>query len=220
MKSSKKHSLRIVRLIFTGLLLFEFLNWVEILPVKVEFSWLGLIITGGTVFTILEILEHRLKKYHGIELPASAFIIGLIPVLYDASGDIFHWYGRFDWYDQIAHFLGSSMAAAIVFIFFRTLHRAEHINWTLGTRAFFAFTTAVTFGVLYELEEFGEDVLTCYHGDLIPFLVEKLLPCGQRFGDAYDTGTDLFFDFLGGGAAVLTAWAFIAYRRKRAAKLS
>ena len=211
----KKHSLRLVRSFFIILLVFEFLNWIGVFHIQVEFSWAGLIITAGAVYAFLEFLEHRLKKYHGANLPPIAFLLGLIPVLYDAAGDIFHFYGRFNGYDKVGHFFGAGMAAAVIFIFLKTLSEAGYINWNLRTKAFFSFTAAVTFGVLYELEEFGEDLLTCFHKDFIPFLVKMLLPCGHRFGDAYDTGGDLFFDVLGALAAVIIGWSIVRIMRKK-----
>lgn len=212
----KKHYLIAVRLLFTALLIFEFLNWFEILHFKVEFTWLGLIITSGGVYGFLEYLNYYLKKYHQINLPRAAFLLGFIPVVYDAMGDVFHFYD-FWWYDIVAHFFGSAAAAGIIFYFLMTLRRKEFIDWFLRTEMFFAAAAAVTFGVLYELEEFGEDLLTCYHRDFIPFLADKLLPCGMRFGNVYDTGSDLFFDVAGAAAAMLAAW-MIMLLLKRAKK--
>ena len=200
-----KYALRLIRLSFAVLLIFEFLNWIGVLHFEVKFTWLGLIITGGGVYGFLEFLNYYLKKHHQAGIHWVAFLLGLIPVVFDAAGDMFYFYNYW-WYDISAHFLGSAAAAGIIFAFFKILRRTNFVNWYLGTRIFFAFTTAVALGVLFELEEFGEDLLTCYHRDLIPFLVDKLLPCGTRFGDAADTGSDLFFDVLGGIFAVLAAW--------------
>ena len=201
----EKTALRTIRLLFAALLIFEFLNWIGALHFEVKFTWLGLIITGGGVYGFLEFLNYYLKKHHQAGIHWVAFLLGLIPVVFDAAGDMFYFYNYW-WYDISAHFLGSAAAAGIIFAFFKILRRTNFVNWYLGTRMFFAFTTAVALGVLFELEEFGEDLLTCYHRDLIPFLVDKLLPCGTRFGDAADTGSDLFFDVLGGIFAVLAAW--------------
>ena len=201
----EKTALRTIRLLFAALLIFEFLNWIGALHFEVKFTWLGLIITGGGVYGFLEFLNYYLKKHHQAGIHWVAFLLGLIPVVFDAAGDMFYFYNYW-WYDISAHFLGSAAAAGIIFAFFKILRRTNFVNWYLGTRIFFAFTTAVALGVLFELEEFGEDLLTCYHRDLIPFLVDKLLPCGTRFGDAADTGSDLFFDVLGGIFAVLAAW--------------
>lgn len=206
--------LAIIRFLFWALLGFEFLNWIEILHFEVKFTWLGLIITAGVVYGFIEYLHRYLKKHHQAGMPWIAFVFGFVPVFYDATGDVFYWYD-FWWYDVVAHFLGSAMAAAVIFSFFRILRRVNFTNWYFGTKMFFAFTTAVTFGVFFELEEFGEDFLTCYHRDFIPFLVEKLLPCGTRFGNAFDTGADLFFDVLGGLTAVLITWGIVVLRQAK-----
>ena len=187
----EKTALRTIRLLFAALLIFEFLNWIGALHFEVKFTWLGLIITGGGVYGFLEFLNYYLKKHHQAGIHWVAFLLGLIPVVFDAAGDMFYFYNYW-WYDISAHFLGSAAAAGIIFAFFKILRRTNFVNWYLGTRIFFAFTTAVALGVLFELEEFGEDLLTCYHRDLIPFIADKLLPCGQRFGDAYDTGAIFF----------------------------
>ena len=212
-----KYALRLIRLSFAVLLIFEFLNWIAVLHFEVKFTWLGLIITGGGVYGFLEFLNYYLKKHHQAGIHWVAFLLGLIPVVFDAAGDMFYFYNYW-WYDISAHFLGSAAAAGIIFAFFKILRRTNFVNWYLGTRIFFAFTTAVALGVLFELEEFGEDLLTCYHRDLIPFIADKLLPCGQRFGDAYDTGADLFYNVLGGLAAVLIAFGWSLHRRSLEAK--
>ena len=212
-----KYALRLIRLSFAVLLIFEFLNWIGVLHFEVKFTWLGLIITGGGVYGFLEFLNYYLKKHHQAGIHWVAFLLGLIPVVFDAAGDMFYFYNYW-WYDISAHFLGSAAAAGIIFAFFKILRRTNFVNWYLGTRMFFAFTTAVALGVLFELEEFGEDLLTCYHRDLIPFIADKLLPCGQRFGDAYDTGADLFYNVLGGLAAVLIAFGWSLHRRSLEAK--
>ena len=213
----EKTALRTIRLLFAALLIFEFLNWIGALHFEVKFTWLGLIITGGGVYGFLEFLNYYLKKHHQAGIHWVAFLLGLIPVVFDAAGDMFYFYNYW-WYDISAHFLGSAAAAGIIFAFFKILRRTNFVNWYLGTRMFFAFTTAVALGVLFELEEFGEDLLTCYHRDLIPFIADKLLPCGQRFGDAYDTGADLFYNVLGGLAAVLIAFGWSLHRRSLEAK--
>jgi len=213
----EKTALRTIRLLFAALLIFEFLNWIGALHFEVKFTWLGLIITGGGVYGFLEFLNYYLKKHHQAGIHWVAFLLGLIPVVFDAAGDMFYFYNYW-WYDISAHFLGSAAAAGIIFAFFKILRRTNFVNWYLGTRIFFAFTTAVALGVLFELEEFGEDLLTCYHRDLIPFIADKLLPCGQRFGDAYDTGADLFYNVLGGLAAVLIAFGWSLHRRSLEAK--
>lgn len=207
-----------VRALFLTLLAFEFLNWFKILHFSVEFTWFGLIVTAGGVYGFVECLHYYLKKNHQVGLPAMAFLFGFIPVFYDALGDVFHFY-NIPGYDKVGHFFGSAMAAGVMFLFLWTLKRRNFINWRLGTKMLFAFTVTVSFGVLYELEEFGEDLLTCYHKNLIPFLAEKLLPCGARFGDAYDTGSDLFFDVLGAAAAVLIGWAIITLSQRRASNV-
>ena len=213
----EKTALRTIRLLFAALLIFEFLNWIGVLHFEVKFTWLGLIITGGGVYGFLEFLNYYLKKHHQAGIHWVAFLLGLIPVVFDVAGDMFYFYNYW-WYDISAHFLGSAAAAGIIFAFFKILRRTNFVNWYLGTRIFFAFTTAVALGVLFELEEFGEDLLTCYHRDLIPFIADKLLPCGQRFGDAYDTGADLFYNVLGGLAAVLIAFGWSLHRRSLEAK--
>jgi len=213
----EKTALRTIRLLFAALLIFEFLNWIGALHFEVKFTWLGLIITGGGVYGFLEFLNYYLKKHHQAGIHWVAFLLGLIPVVFDVAGDMFYFYNYW-WYDISAHFLGSAAAAGIIFAFFKILRRTNFVNWYLGTRIFFAFTTAVALGVLFELEEFGEDLLTCYHRDLIPFIADKLLPCGQRFGDAYDTGADLFYNVLGGLAAVLIAFGWSLHRRSLEAK--
>lgn len=205
--------IRAIRAFFALLLAFEIANWIGMLHVKLEFTWSGLILTLAAVWGVVEAIQRWLRRAYKTTLPWYAFALAFVPVAYDAIGDTFHLYGRFLWYDQYGHLQGGAATAAFVFIVFAILRNVGRVSWGLRSQSFFAFTTAVTFGVFYELEEYGEDLLACYHRDLVSAFLQRFLLCGYRFGDALDTGNDLFMNVVGGILVLAVVW--VVYYLKR-----
>lgn len=206
----------VMRILFGALLAFEFLNWIGVIAVRPEFTWMGLMITGGLVWAAVELVNRWMRTSFRESLPWFAFAVAFLPVLYDAVGDMAHFYGQFSWYDQYGHAQGAGASALFVFIVFWVLTKVGRVSWGLRLRSLLAFTTAVTVGVFYELEEYGEDLLACYHRDLIPTFLERVISCGYRFGDALDTGNDLFMNVVGGTVVLLIIWLVYYLKKERA----
>jgi len=197
MLSISKICLNLVRLGFLAWIVFELLNWAEILHFTLDFTWLGLVLTSGFVWGVLEIVSARLKKSTGKPLPWFVFLLALVAVSFDAMGDVAHWYSTYEWYDQVGHVLGGSMAALVAFFVFWHLKEAGNISIGKKLAGFMALTTSAFLGVLYELEEYLEDVFTG----------------GNRLGSGVDTANDMMWNTVGGLVVVILLVVFI--RKKR-----
>ncbi len=186
----------ISRLGFLLWIIFELLNWQGVLNFTLDFSWLGLVLTAGFVWVSLEIISWRLKKVSGKPLPWFAFFLSLLSVSFDAFGDTHHLYSRFFWYDQVAHVIGGAMAGLVTFVFVWRLVEAGRINLGRKLSGFFAVCISSFLGVLYEIEEYLEDVLTG----------------SQRAGNSFDTSNDLLWNTV--GALVIVAIAVLLIKKR------
>lgn len=184
-----KISIFFIRLIFFILVFFEFLNTVGILHYDLEFSWLGLLLTACFVWFGLEIIFYYYKKRHKFLLPVFVFFVPFLNIFVDALGDIFHWYGKFSWYDQMAHLLSGIASAALIFFITKIYIDKKRIRWDNKLVGSFAIGLSTVFGVLYELEEYAE----------------SLFLHNNRLGDRFDTPNDLFFNLIGAFLGTLVA---------------
>lgn len=168
------------RVLFSSLLIFELLVWLKVIPLTVTFTIIGLMITQGAVWLVLEVIQARLR------CPYQWWIMTLIvlAVMLDAAGDFFHWYAIFRWYDAALHLFASGVAALWVWNIAMLVYgkRAAHKLIFIST-----FAIAVTMGVAYEIEEYLEDYFTGSH----------------RLGDGFDTANDLLLNTIGALGAVL-----------------
>mgnify|MGYP001562475370 CR=1 FL=1 len=189
--------LTFARLAFGGWLLVEVLSWAKILPLTLEFTWFGLVITGGVAWGTIELISWRLRKLGAQNLWGGTLLLVLVSQCTDAGGDIFRMYGTYSWYDQVAHLVGGAAIALVFFNLLTSLHVAQRIRFGPGLRAWFAIMAAMAVGSLYEIEEYAEDILR--HAN--------------RLGTAFDTANDMLCNSLGAVAlVVLLVW--IRQRRK------
>ena len=179
----------LMRLGYGGWIIFDLLNWLEILHFSLDFTWLGLVVTSGFVWGAIEFTSAKVKKATGQTLPWIVYFGGLFSVSMDALGDIAHWYSAFEWYDQMTHVLGAGMAALIAFFVFWRLNQAGNIKVGKKLIGFMAFTTTAFLGVLYELEEYIEDIITG----------------GNRLGTGVDTANDMMWNTIGALVVVIIA---------------
>lgn len=196
----------ITRLFFAALIAFELLNLLSLLKFSLEFTWLGLLITAIAVWSTIEIvaIKYQRKKHHPLHW--SIWTIALAGLTLDASGDFFHLYGKFNWWDQLVHLSVSAVVCFTLFIVitafwidkfeFSLLFKSGRIKLSL----FLAATTTMTFGALYEIEEYLEDVFFDTN----------------RLGPGVDTANDLFLNFLGVSAVIIsiTIYYLITHKRK------
>jgi hypothetical protein len=188
--------LQIARFAFGAWILIEVLSWAKVLPLTLEFTWLGLVLTASLAWSALEIISWRLRKVGARSLWAGTFIVALISQCTDAFGDIFCFYGTYSWYDQLAHLVGGAAVALIFFDLLTSLHAAKRLQLGLAFRGFLSVLGSMALGSLYELEEYGEDVIFGSH----------------RLGDAFDTGNDLLLNTFG---SVLLILLVVWFRRRK-----
>lgn len=174
--------LLIVRILFAGWLLFEFLNWINVLHFELDFSWLGLLLTAGFVWFGMEIVSFQLEKRTGQGLSSPVFFLGLVGISWDAIGDVSRFYSKFGWYDNAAHVIGGALATLVIFSIFDRLNKAKIIQLESTLLDFVSLAIASFLGLLYEIEEFLEEI---WFGH-------------DRLGDAYDTVMDLLLNIVGG----------------------
>ncbi|MDD5589885.1 MAG: DUF2238 domain-containing protein [Candidatus Portnoybacteria bacterium] len=192
------------RILFVILIGFELLNELGILNFTLTFTWLGLIVTAAAVWIGLELFSF----YSGRDCPPSslktgfglAMLLAVALVYFDAMGDIFLFYAKLGWYDRLGHFMGGAIVAIIFFSVIRNLFACRRLYLSPLATGFFITASATFLGVLYELEEYFEDMLTG----------------SSRLGDALDTANDLFLD-LTGAAIIALITSLYVYRKSRSA---
>jgi uncharacterized membrane protein YjdF len=189
--------LKIARFAFAAWLIVELLSWLKILPLTLEFTWFGLMLTASFVWLGLEIISWRLRKAGARYLWGLTYLGALLSLCVDAFGDIFRFYGSYTHYDQFAHFIGGAMIALVVFDLMTALYKSGKISIPLKGRGVLAIATAMAMGSLYEIEEYSEDVLFGSH----------------RLGDAFDTANDMLLNTLG-AIAIIIIIVMIRRRKK------
>ncbi len=202
----KKHFLfYLARAFFAVLFVYEVLNWLGILHYSLEFTWLGLVLTSGLVWLACELV---MKKFSHDEMPSSvqglAFLGAAAPVYADALADMNRWYGSISHFDKYLHFLGGVAAAGLVILIVSTLAKRKKPEFTVSNNwvAWISFLIALALGVLYEFEEYLEDVFTG----------------SSRSGGSADTASDLLFDAIGAALVVVTVW--LVWKSKKTRKKS
>lgn len=186
---------RIAAAVFLGLFFFELANLLGILTFNVEYTWRGRVISTAFVFCVATFLDWILQKYARIRLHGMVWFAVITLILIDFSGDVSSLYARWRWYDQVAHFLGGPILVGTFFCVYEDL--APILKWnhpryvTLGM----AYGTSVVLAVLYEMEEYIEDII--FHS--------------QRLGDGPDTANDLLMNLVGGLVTVVGISLYRAY---------
>jgi hypothetical protein len=182
------HSLWPTRIGFSLLLLVELLGATGVLPITPEFTWKGMLLQSLFVWGSLEFVGYLIPRH---KLRMSVGFVALIVMAQsaaDAIGDMGHLYGRFEWYDQILHLTGGFTISLMTTALFYSLHqRYRRKALTLAEIFFEGFSLSVVFQVIYEFEEYFEDLLTGSH----------------RLGDAFDTVNDLTLGLFGALLAAL-----------------
>jgi hypothetical protein len=188
------------RLLFVILISFEILNGVGFLKLTLTFTWLGLIVTSVAVWIGLELFSLYSRRKCEIPLSGLAMLAAVTLIYFDAIGDIFFFYAKLGWYDKFGHFIGGAAAAIVFFSAVRNLSACRRLYLGPFGTAFFITTSSVFLGVLYELEEYFEDMLTG----------------SSRLGDALDTANDLFLDLAGAASIALITFIYV-YRKNHPA---
>lgn len=193
------------RLLFGGLLIFELLNYLDILEFNTQFTWLGLVITAAVSFALLEVTAYQYYKIKGHRLHWIVWIIIVAALSLDAFGDFFHLYGRFTWWDQLVHFGVSAIVAFVLFSIisafwidkfkFSLLFKSGRLKLAL----LLSSTITISLSALYEIEEYIEDLI--FHTN--------------RLGPGADTANDLSCNLLGVLATVVFVYFYYLITHKR-----
>lgn len=187
----------IARLFLGGLLLVELLNYFGILHFTLDFTWFGLIITLIVSWASVEIFSFYIKKTCGHFLPAYCLFLVAAGIYLDAWGDILGLYGRFVWYDQLAHFIGGGAIAGILFSAILLLNSSGKIKLGLWGSGLYSLALTTFVCVLYELEEYTEDL---FQGT-------------NRLGDGPDTVNDLFLGIVGALAIIIVLSIYVRHKK-------
>lgn len=175
------------RTLFAALIIFEILNYLKILQFSLEYTWLGLIITSSAALLILEITAYKYKKLKNHNLHWIVWFIIVSGLSLDATGDFFHLYGNFFWWDRVVHFFVSAVAAFTIFTVISAFW-VDKFKFCLLFKSgkmrlasFLAITSTISLSAIYEIEEYAEDLI--FHTN--------------RLGPGVDTADDLLFNTLG-----------------------
>ncbi len=183
-------------ILFGGLFLFELLNAAGVLRFRVDFTWLGRVVSTLFVFFVVfgfDRVFHRIAKrpMHWV-----VWLSATLLILVDFIGDFFQLYSRWVWYDQGAHFLSGPLIVLALYFVIDDL--AHSLGWHYPHWLSYGMSLClnVLFAVLYEIEEYTEDF---FYGT-------------NRLGDGPDTANDLLLNLVGG---VLVILGIVAYRALR-----
>ncbi len=174
------------RLFFAALFIFELLNFFGVLNFPLAFTWLGLIVTLVVTVLVLELIN-LLWRWLGMTLHWSNWTLAFLVIFIDVLGDIFQWYARWPWFDQVAHGIGGSLAAIFFINVLKNYWQITAQRRSVLMTALVAYSLSMTVSAWYEIEEYLEDYFTG----------------SQRLGDGPDTANDLLMGALGAGVVVL-----------------
>ncbi len=188
--------------LFLGLFLFELLNLLGILEVRLDYTWRGRVISTAFVFLVAYGVDSVMRRWVGKRLSGWVWVAMILLILVDFCGDVFRLYLSVGWYDRFAHALSGPLVAGSLFLVFRDL--AAGLAWRVprGVVGLLAFGTHETFSVLYEMQEYLEDVLFG----------------SRRSGGGMDTADDLTLSFVGGALTIVACVLVDALRADRSRK--
>ncbi len=189
---------KVLYVFFIGTLVFEILNFAGILSFRVDYTWLGRVVSSAVLFSGLTIIDWIFRRFVKTRLPISIWIMCALLLWSDFVGDIFGFYTRFEWYDQLIHFSSGPILSVSFLLAYQTI--ATRFAWKQPRSL--AYITALGLGticaVLYELEEYFEDY---FYGT-------------NRLGDGFDTANDLLLSLVGSIVILVIVAAYQAFRRR------
>ncbi|MDO5555401.1 MAG: hypothetical protein Q4G09_01720 [Clostridia bacterium] len=183
---------------------------IEGLRVKTDYILiLSQCVLGVIAFFLPNILSKKMK----IVIPTNMYILYVL-FLWGAVflGEVRKFYYKVPHWDTILHTCSGAMLGALGFSFVNILNKHERVHVELSPLfiAIFAFTFAITLGVIWEIYEFAFD------GILGLNMQKFALEDGTKLiGRAalVDTMEDLIVDSI--GAFIMTAIGFISLKHKK-----
>ena len=187
----------VLRIFAPLLIIFEILNYIRVFKFEVDFTWIGLIISAFGLWALLEVANYYSLKKIKQKLPIFISIIGLIMLYLDAFGDMLHFYSTFIWYDQLMHFVGGAvMGICIYYVFYKFRQVKIFKTGNLGI-SILTVCLATSIGVVYEWEEYFEDVINATN----------------RLGDGFDTANDMMLCFFATVIVSISISLYLKYRK-------
>lgn len=188
-------------LVFIGIAFFELLNYLNVLHFSVDYTWFGRLFSTLFIFTTLLLIDLIVWRTLQIRLDGKIWLFLAILLTFDFLGDIFHFYTRWEWYDQLVHFMSGLVLVTVLGLCFEQIVTRKGWNIPLPMLYLLVLGVNTIFAVLYEIEEYSEDYL--YHT--------------HRLGDGPDTVNDLLLNLVAG---VLTVVCILSYRSLTRSKQS
>ena len=195
-----------------------YLLWLVLLGAIVEGLWSGNLNLAIIAFLTLGLMATPFvsQRLLSIKLPSS--FITAITIFFFATlflGEACGFYERFWFWDVLLH-AGSAIGLGLVgTVLILYLIRADKLRTAPVTAAIFAFCFAVTFGVFWEIFEFGIDWffhLNMQKSGLVDTMVDLMVNCvGAAIGGA--AGSLYLKGKQAGGFAALIA-EFIQHNRR------
>ena len=176
-----------------------------IVLVIIEYAWnfdvfqrrVALSITcviGGLVYLWLWAIARR----QDIHFPGIVSILVAASIWFDGVANFWHLFGRYLWWDKMAHFTGSFAPIAVLFTYLYQLNRQGKIKLPAWSISLYSISLVSLLSVLYEISEYAGDVW--FHTN--------------RITDLFDSPDDLMYNVSGALFVVLVFWAWRAIKQK------
>lgn len=156
---------------------------------------IALAITNVAAIILLVVFGRQLAR-RGVGLSWPVVWFATLAVWFDAAGNFAHLYVNVEWWDKLAHAVGSAAVALAILTLLRALQQRGRIQMGRLLLGVYAISITTTLSALYEISE--------YIGDAV-------YPTNRVTG-LFDTSDDLLWNFL---AAVLVVWFGLWLRRRQ-----
>ena len=157
----------------------------------------------------------RLEKHYHVHLPRGLMaMIMLLLVASLVAGDAYGLYERLWWWDDVLHTMAGVVTAMTGFLLVYFLNARYNMRINPLFIALFAFTFAITMGVVWEIIEFSFDVLL--KTDMQRWYVPHGTPLiGRDYqgNGLRDTMSDLIVSCV--GALAVSVIAYFSYKNER-----
>lgn len=175
------------------LFVFELSNLIGLLSYKLEYSWIGLTVTTLVAYLLLTTIEYVLISRYNIYLHWVTWPLVFVMLAVDFSGDFFFLYDHWLPYDRLAHLSSGLILVPLIFSFYNRISWIKKWEYPLGINLLLALGSDVFLAVLYEIEEYSEDII--YHS--------------HRLGNGFDTANDLLMNLTGAVVASVLIYFLI-----------
>lgn len=157
----------------------------------------------------------RLERRHSVHFPRELLVaIMLFVVAALVVGDAYGQYDRFWWWDDMLHSLSGIIMALVGFLLVYFFNARYNMRLSPVFVAMFAFTFAITMGVMWEIVEFAIDY--CFPSNMQGWIQSDGAVLIGRDYQGYglrDTMSDLILACL--WAFVTSAGAYFSYKNSR-----